>query len=127
MTRHHKRESPVTGTPETRDLLEKTRRGLGWLRRAHRAWLEDRPQSYPEEEFGRVLDETASMEAALGRQGYQGCILGDRGPCPEDAVITCDHCAGVLSPPQPESTPPQLAEAASPQQLSFFQAISQHP
>ena len=67
-------------SPATQPLLDKTRRGLAWLRRAHNAWLEDRPQSYPEEEFGRLLDETAGLETALRSQGYQGCILGDQGP-----------------------------------------------
>jgi hypothetical protein len=127
MTRHLKRESPVTGTPETPDLLEKTRRGLGWLRRAHHAWLEDRPQSYPEEEFGRVLDETASMEKKLRSLGFKGCILGEQAPCPEDAVITCDRCAGILAPPEPEATSPTSSEPEGSQQLSLFRIPSQHP
>jgi hypothetical protein len=117
----------VTVSPDTQDLLEKAQRGLSWLRRAHHAWLEDHLQSYPEEEFGRVLDETAGMEAALRRQGYQGCILGDQAPCPQDSVITCDQCAGILVPPQLESTPPRSTEPEGWQQLSLFKVPSQHP
>lgn len=109
----------MTDSPGFVELLDKTRRGLAWLRRYHNAIVEEQPVAQPEEEFYRILDDTANMEVVLRSQGYQGCILGENYHCPEDAVITCDHCAGItveLAKP-PESSEPETNDH---QQGSFF-------
>ena len=107
-------------SPATQDLLDKTRRGLVWLRHNHNAWLGGAKLRHPEEDFGRILDETASLEKVVRSLGYQGCILGDKGPCPQDAVITCDHCAGIPGPLEPESLPAPPPEPDGSQQLTLF-------
>ena len=113
----------MTTSPGATELLDKTRRGLAWLRRYHNAVIEEHPVAQPEEEFQRILDDTANMEVVLRSQGYQGCILGGEFHCPEDAVITCDHCAGISITPPPE--PAEAPESPEPetnghQQGSFF-------
>ncbi|MFQ6027346.1 MAG: hypothetical protein ACE5Q6_07625 [Dehalococcoidia bacterium] len=117
----------MTDSPGTQDLLDKTRRGLAWLRRSHYAWDSEKPSRHSEEEFGRILDETASLEAVLRSLGYEGCILGDQGPCNDDAVITCDHCAGIPGPPAPGSLRPPAPETNGSQQLTLFQTYRGHP
>jgi hypothetical protein len=69
-------------SPGTRDLLNKARRGLNWLRRNHSSCLEDEPPRYSDEDFGRVLDEAAGLVRTIRSLGYQGCVLGENEKCP---------------------------------------------
>jgi hypothetical protein len=101
--------------------------GLEWLRTNHNAWIEGKPLNYSDEEFSRILAQVAGAERSLRVLHYDGCLLGDRGPCPEDAVMTCDHCAGIPWPPRTAAESNQQPVLPPPGQLALFQPPSPHP
>ena len=74
------------------ELLKKVRAGLPWLIKAQDAFLADQPTKTTTDDFLRVFDECAVMEQMVRLGAYTGCIFGDAGPCPENAIITCDAC-----------------------------------
>lgn len=115
----------MADSPEIAELLDKNRRGLAWLRRNHNAWDPEQPARQGDEDFHRILEDTANMEAVIRSQGYQCCILGEKYHCPEDAVITCDHCAGISS-SEPEASEPTEPSSNGDQQLSFLTPPTPH-
>ena len=78
-------------------MLQRLRKGLSWLVQVHDAFLAGRAVKTTDADFTRILDECAVMEQTLRVGGYTGCIFGEAGPCPEEAIITCDACMPVTT------------------------------
>lgn len=104
------------------ELLEKLGSGLMWLRLSQGAWMAERPVKHSDEEFGGILEQCTQMEQALRSAGYNGCVLKE-GHCPEDAIITCDHCAGISQEKEISDSP----EPDQSGQMAMFQAYKGHP
>ena len=86
-------------------LLERLRMGIGWLTETHLGLLEER-EIYQgmEGRFVKALDGWDALDAELREgHGYQGCVMGPAGRCPDDSPVSCRGCAGMQVHPQETS------------------------
>lgn len=78
-------------------LLDRLRAGQVWLLDQHHRWQNDDTTAATDAEFSRVWNSWWALDERLRAEyGFQGCIYGPGGACPEG--FPCQGCADRLTP-----------------------------
>lgn len=87
----------LTDPPNAELLLDRLRKGQSWISKQHALWRSDHTTLADDAEFSRVWDSWWRLDAKLrASHGFQGCIYGIGGPCPEGFP-----CLGCSENPKP--------------------------
>ncbi len=78
--------------PDSPVLLTRLRNGHEWLLDQHEHWQSDDTTAADDAEFSRVWDSWWRLDTKLrASNGFQGCIYGAGGTCPEG--FPCQGCS----------------------------------
>ena len=87
----------LSGPPNADALLDRLRTGQTWLLDQHHPWQNDDTTAVDDAEFSRVWNSWWALDDRLRADyGFQGCIYGPGGACPEG--FPCQGCADRLTP-----------------------------
>jgi hypothetical protein len=82
----------VTDPPNVELLLDRLRKGQSWLLNQHELWRLDDTTAADDAEFSRVWNSWWRLDTKLRTSnGFQGCIYGTGGACPEG--FPCRGCS----------------------------------
>jgi hypothetical protein len=87
--------SPASGGSEDSaiaTLLSRLQAGSQWLTAQHQAWIDGAESAVSDQKFSVALAGWAQLEQELRALGFEDCIFGVGGRCPDDAPVSCDFC-----------------------------------
>ena len=88
---------PVQGDGSQSVLLARLQSGHNWLIDQHQRWQSGDATSVTDEEFSRVWNGWWELDEELRADlGFQGCIYGPEGNCPEG--LPCQGCSSIPAP-----------------------------
>jgi hypothetical protein len=78
--------------PAADALLSRLQAGSQWLTAQHQAWIDGAESAVSDQKFSVALAGWAQLEQELRALGFEDCIFGVGGRCPDDAPVSCDFC-----------------------------------